>query len=83
MEMEIRGEALLAWMHRASPRVSLLAIIDRELLNLFVQLTVSVLSHHDDDVTETLKSLLIARLTPRCNMNVFEVDKVFQYQEME
>jgi hypothetical protein len=46
MESEIRGEASLAWMRRASARVSLLATIDRELLNLFVQLTVGVLSHH-------------------------------------
>jgi len=46
MENEIKGEASLAWSRMASARVSRPATLDRDELNLFVQLTVGVLSHH-------------------------------------
>ena len=45
MDNDVRGEASFTWMHMARALVRQPAIGDQEVLSLFVQLTVGVLSH--------------------------------------
>jgi hypothetical protein len=46
IETKTSGEASFSWMRSAKARVRRPAMIDRNELSLFVQLTVGVLSHH-------------------------------------